>query len=420
MSQPNPAGSQAAPQPSHVPESLVCDFDLFADPALLADPHARVAELIRTAPPIFWTPRNGGHWVALSHEANFDAARDWETFSNEYKPLRGQSGTSTFARSAGGPHVPLPVPMNVDPPEHGKFRLPLNAVFSPKAMNGLKDDIRALARKLIGAVKPEGGCEFMSTVAEPLPVEVFLKLFGLPVERQKEYRALVREHMAHSATTPAETIAKLQRVAAIMRDTFEDRRDNPKDDVISLLWRTEIDGRATTMEDMENYGVLLFLAGLDTVMNGMGLGVRHLASDAALQQRLRDHPEVAGDVTEELLRRYTFTVPPRFLAKDTVFHDVAMKQGEKLHLFLPAADLDPKRFENPERFDAQREDKVHIAFGAGPHRCLGSHLARIELQIVYEELAAGLPPFRLDPAKPPKFHGTHVIGLDTLNLVWDA
>jgi cytochrome P450 len=103
-----------------------------------------------------------------------------------------------------------------------------------------------------------------------------------------------------------------------------------------------------------------------------------------------------------------------------VFEGVQMKENERLFLCLAGADLDHRHFPNPERYELDREDKVHIAFNAGPHRCLGSHLARLELQILYEELLAGLPQFRLDPEKPPTYHGGHLVGHDTLNLVWDV
>jgi cytochrome P450 len=155
-------------------------------------------------------------------------------------------------------------------------------------------------------------------------------------------------------------------------------------------------------------------------MNGIGLGVRHLASDPELQARVRNDPSLSQDLTEELLRRYTFTVPVRMAAKDTVWHGAPIKARERVLMLLGGADLDAGRFADPERTDIDREDKVHIAFGTGPHRCVGSHLARIELQILYEELLAGLPTFRLDPEHPPKFHGGNVIGLDTLNIVWDV
>jgi len=409
----------AAPKPDHVPDALVYDFDYFKDPGFQTNPHGRIAEMLRTAPEVFWTPRQGGHWVALSYEANFDLGRDWETFTSEFVP-QAQMQAMRAALPPGAPHIPQPLPINVDPPLHTKYRLPLNGAFSPKAMNGLKDDIRALARELVAAIAPKGHSEFMGDVAEPLPVNVFLKMFGLPVARAEAYRALVKEHFAQIDFDPKAAIVKLQKVAEIMRDTFLERKANPGDDLISRLWQSNLDGEPTTLEDMENWGVLLFLAGLDTVMNGIGLGVRHLATDPELQARVRQDPSLSQDLTEELLRRYTFTVPVRMAAKDTLWHGAPIKARERVLMLLGGADLDAGRFADPERTDIDREDKVHIAFGTGPHRCLGSHLARIELQILYEELLAGLPPFRLDPATPPKFHGGNVIGLDTLHLVWDV
>jgi len=152
----------------------------------------------------------------------------------------------------------------------------------------------------------------------------------------------------------------------------------------------------------------------------MGLGVRHLAMHPELQQQLRDNLALVPEAGEELLRRYTFTVPPRFLGSDAEFEGLQMKKGEVALLFLPAADLDPAEFKNPEEYNLARDNKVHIAFGTGPHRCLGSHLARIELQVLYEEMLKGLPEFRLDPDKPVTFHGGHVIGPDQLHLLWDA
>jgi cytochrome P450 len=182
----------------------------------------------------------------------------------------------------------------------------------------------------------------------------------------------------------------------------------------------EIDGRPTTIEDMENYGVLLFIAGLDTVMNGIGHGVRHLARNPDLQEQLRANPKLVPEATEELLRRYTFTIPPRTVARDMVFEGVQMKARERAMLFLPAADLDPKEYAGSDQFDLNRENKVHIAFNAGPHRCLGSHLARVELQVINEVLTTRLPRFRLDPQRPPTFHCGHVVGVDSLHLLWDV
>jgi cytochrome P450 len=410
--------SPAVPKPAHVPDSLVYDFDMFRDPAYVTDPHQRILDLVKNAPPIFWTPRNGGHWMLMSHAANFNASRDTESFSSEFIPRAELAAMK--AKLPPGMHIPLPVPINVDPPEHSKYRTPLQRVFSPKSILALKDSIAALATELVDSVKDRGHCEFMKEIAEPLPVRVFLKMLGLPLDRQDEYRAIVSQHLSDPSSDARAMIPKLQRIAASMNDTFIARRDNPQDDIISLLWKIEIDGKPTTLEDMQNYGVLLFIAGLDTVMNGMGHGVRHLASSPELQAQLRATPKLVPEATEEMLRRYTFTVPPRIVAKDIVFEGVEMKARERAMLFLPAADLDPKEFAKSDSYDLNRENKVHIAFNAGPHRCLGSHLARVELQVLYEVLVARLPTFRLDPQQPPTFHCGHVVGVDSLHIRWDV
>jgi cytochrome P450 len=411
--------SPAVPKPAHIPDSVVYDFDMFRDPAYLADPHHRILDLVKSAPPIFWTPRYGGHWMFLSHSANFNASRDPETFSSEFV---SQSDIKAMLAKLppGSPHIPQATPICLDPPAHSKYRAPLNRAFSPKTIAALRDDACALANELIDRVKSKGHCEFMSEVAEPFPVQIFLKMMGLPLSRLVEYRALVREHFSDIQPDAKKSIAKLQRIAAVMRDTFLERQEHPCDDLISTLWNVEIDGKPTALGDMENWGVLLFTAGLDTVMNGMGFGVRHLAQNPHLQDELRANPKLIPDAVEELLRRYSFTVPVRVLAKDAVFDGLPMRKGDRVMLFLPAADLDPKEFPNPERFDLMRANKVHIAFNAGPHRCLGSHLARVELQVIYEQLLSNLPTFRLDADRPPIFHGGHVVGVDSLSLRWDV
>jgi cytochrome P450 len=230
---------------------------------------------------------------------------------------------------------------------------------------------------------------------------------------------VVTEHLAATESEPAKVMQRLLTITALMRDIVLDRKENPRDDILSMLWQVEIEGKPTTLEDIENYAVLLFIAGLDTVVNGMGHGIRHLASDPELQRQLRADPRLIAEAGEELLRRYTFTVPVRLVGKDGDFEGVTMKRGERALVFLPAADLDAAEFPNPEVYDLNRENNVHIAFGVGPHRCLGSHLARVELQVLYEEMLARLPEFRLDPANPPTFHGGNVIGVDRLNLLWN-
>lgn len=407
-----------APRPNHVAAEAVYDFDMFNDPALLENPHERIREILREAPPVFWTPANGGHWVVTGFAENYAASRDTETFSSEIFPAEALAGImASFPH--GTPRMPTPTPINLDPPSHTKYRAPLNTVFSPKAMMAHKEDVRALANSLIDKVIDQGHCDFITDIAEPLPVQVFLGMMGLPLDRQPHFRALVHEFLLPTNGDPLIMHGRMRAVVDSMMDVFIERRENPQDDLISLLWRTEFDGKPMTMELMEDFGVLLFIGGLDTLINGMGYGIRHLAQNPDLQRQLRENPKLIVEAAEEILRRYTFTVPTRRVTRDTEFGGWHLKAEDRLALYLPGADLDAREFESPEKYDLSRANKVHIAFGVGPHRCLGSHLARIELQVLYEQVLNRLPEFRLDPAKPVRFHAGNIIAIDSLPLRWD-
>jgi cytochrome P450 len=409
--------SPAVPRPSHVPLALVHDFDMLDDPGLGTDPHGRYRRLVAEAPPVFWTPRGGGHWIINRHDLAFEAARDWESFSSEF-PHPPQVAEMLTAAGEGS-RVPRSTPINMDPPAHAKYRAPLNKAFSPVAVTRLQSDIRTLAVELIERVRDHGRCEAIHALAEPLPVQVFLKLMGLPLGQQAEYRALVRRQLSTPVGDVVTGARQLQDMAAVMRGTILERLKAPRDDLISRLWATEIDGQTPTIELMEDYAVLLFIAGLDTVMNEIGFGLSHLASHPGLQARLRAEPGLIPVAVEELLRRYPLVQGIRRVARDLTFHNVVMKQDDRLQLGLVSANLDPQRWPDPMDVDLDREDKAHITFNAGPHRCVGSHLARLELQIFFEELLARLPEFRLDPNRPALFHGGLVIGVDTLDILWD-
>jgi cytochrome P450 len=398
-----------AERPEHVPEEAVFDFDYHRDPGLFVDPHERVLALTREAPPLFWTPHNGGHWMALSYDLTFRIMREYETFSSSLFSA-DMIAAMTRMREAQGIHEntqkPRPSLILIDPPEHTRLRAPLQKTFSPKTVIKLKGDIEDLARELVEAVAPLGACDFLSAVIEQLPVRIFLRMMGLPEDRLQEYRALVREAFEPHDGDYAKRAGHGQRIQQVMLPTILDRRDNPREDIISMLWTVEIEGEEMTLELMQEYCGLLFLAGLDTVINAMAHGTRHLAADPAMQ-------------AEELLRRYTITAPIRRAKHDVELGGRVIKEDDLIVTYLSAADLDPAAFPQPEKADLDRENKNHLIFGAGPHRCLGSHLARIELQTYYQVLLEMLPEFRLDPDHRPVFHGGNMLAVSYLPLRWD-
>jgi len=405
-------------KPGHVPEALVFEFDYNSDPEYLRDPHARAADIARTAPPIFWTPFNGGHWMFQSHEAVSEALRDFERFSSEH--LSPEAFNTLMASLPVEERVPAPVPICIDPPLHTKLRRPLFSTFSPKAVVARDGEIRALAERLVDAIAEQGRCEFQHDVADVYPVEIFLGMFGLPVEKEREYRELAKKHLTVISPDLSENMLMMKSIASVMRDTIIDRKEHPRDDLISLLWSLEIEGEPMTLDLMLSYCVILFIAGLDTVVNALGFGVRHLATEPQLQKELRANPELIPQASEETLRRYSFVAPIRVMKKDHEFHGAHLKEGERVMMFIPGASVDARVYPAPTTFDMHREDLSHLAFGWGPHFCLGAHLARLELRIMYETMLEKLPEFRLDPDQPPTFHGSIIAGPSTIHLMWDV
>jgi len=389
-------------RPDHVAAEKVVDFDFYNDLSV-DDPHELIANLAKENP-VFWTPRNGGHWVLAGHPEIFEAVRNTEVFSSHRMSIPPT------------PYEQQQIPINIDPPMHAIYREPLSRAFSPKAMMALQDDIRNLAIELIEKVRPNGRSDFALDVAEPLPVTIFMRLMGLPLDQLGLYRQWVNQLLISS--DPVRKTEAAQQVNEAMSAIVRDRMEKRENDLISVLLDTSIDGREVTFEEMQGFCLLLFIAGLDTVMNGMCYGVRHLAQHPELQAQLRADPSRITDMMEETLRRYTFTMPPRVINKDHEAFGVRFRKDDMVLLMLPGADLDGREFADPKNFSLDRENKVHIAFNSGPHRCVGSHLARIEMRIVYEEVLKRLPEFRLDPERPPVLHGANVIGFDSLPIVW--
>ena len=303
--------------------------------------------------------------------------------------------------------------------EHRASRALVSPSFRSALLERWRDElVEIVVHELIDSFAPRGRAELADEFTFAFPVQVIARIMGLPRQDYPRFQRLSIE-LLNVVYDWERGIAASAALKTYFTEILAERRRHPQDDLISMLWQSEIHGKPTTLEDLENYCVVLFTAGLDTVVNGISHGVLHLARHPELQRELRQHPEKIQSASEEMLRRYTFTVPLRRVSRDLNFQGVEMKANDRVMLFLPAADLDSSEYPNAERFNIGRENSVHIAFGVGPHRCLGSHLARLELQIVYQELLARVPEFRLDPSRPVTYHGGHVIGPDAVWLTWD-
>ncbi|MCX7864955.1 MAG: cytochrome P450 [Novosphingobium sp.] len=394
--------------PDHVPPALVVDYDLYkgdliADSGDLHEGLHLLGE--RFGRGVFWSPHSGGHWFINDYEMVFEAARGPDLFS------------STAMTLPPVPQEPRLIPLFTDPPEHGIFRAPLMKLFTPGRMRALEPGIRAFAAELIEEVAPKGRCDFVEAISEMMPVVVFMKLMGMPLERRQEFRRWTFDILSDDDDRRMRAYAN---VAELMDGLIAERSTQPKDDIISQLMALELQGRPITYEEIQAYCLLLFIAGLDTVANSLSFSMNHMAAHGELQDRLRAHPEQVPEAVEEFFRRFGVPMPVRTATQDFDFHGAPIRKGERVLLMVPAANLDPRRFANPMVFDIDREDKTHIGFHAGPHRCVGSHLARIEMEVFWEEWLRRMPNVRHDPERAVITRAGLTLAIQQLPLVWDV
>ena len=292
------------------------------------------------------------------------------------------------------------IPLQIDPPDHAKYRKLLDPLFAPRRIALLEDRTRALVSDLVEAVADDGGCNFHAAVSEPLPSTVFLELLGLPVSRATEFVALKDGIIRPTARTPEERSAMVDaagaRIYAVLQEVLDERLEAPRDDFISGFLDAEVDGERLTPEEVIDICYLFFLAGLDTVTASLDCMMARLALHPAERRRLADDPSVIPHAVEEMLRWETpVTAVVRVTTQDTELSGCPIAADEVVSVVLGSANTDERAWDKAESVDVDRRVNKHLAFGGGVHRCLGSHLARMELRVVLEEWHARIPEYRV-------------------------
>jgi cytochrome P450 len=278
------------------------------------------------------------------------------------------------------------IPLQINPPEHVKFRRLLDPLFSPHAVAPLEADVRALVNECIDAFIDDGRVEFNEAVAIPLPCTVFLRLLGLPYDELDLFLrfkdGIIRPTGDSPEAVEAMQNATGQEIYAYFQRVVDARRAEPRDDLITQFTQAQVDGNRLTDDDILDICYLFLLAGLDTVTASLGCMVVYLARNPAHRDALVADPNLVPAAVEELLRWET-PVPgvPRLATQDLDIAGAHITAGEQVTCLLGAADTDPNEFPDPDTVDFAREGNRHLAFGAGVHRCLGSHLARLELRV---------------------------------------
>ena len=321
------------------------------------------------------------------------------------------------------------IPQQIDPPAQTRYRKILDPLFSRKRMLELEPAIRRDAAALVEKVAADGECEFNSSFAVPLPCNAFLRLMGLPQEdldlflRIKD--GIIRPHTQARNPMDADEIMGIRKKSgrenyAYFEDLIATRRKQPTDDIMSYLTTVEMDGAPLTDEEILDICFLLLIAGLDTVTATLGCNMAYLAENPAQRDRLIADPELIDPAIEELLRWQTPVLAvPRVVTEDTTVGDMAIEKGELVTLLIGAANVDDAEFGNANDVDLGRERNRHLAFGGGAHRCLGSHLARMELAAAMEEWHARIPSYRIKPGETP-IYSLGIREVQYLPLVWPA
>ncbi|MER3452366.1 MAG: cytochrome P450 [Acidimicrobiia bacterium] len=309
-----------------------------------------------------------------------------------------------FSSSAAleiGQEQPL-IPLQIDPPEHAKYRRLLDPEFSPKRMAEIEPDARALVNRIIDRFADRGDCDFHEEFATPLPSTVFLRLMGLP---QSDLPLFLqwRDNTIRPDVAPGdlEAAARIREetghaITAYFEEAIAERRKRPDDGLLSRLVRAQIDGRPLDQRELLGICHLLLLGGLDTVTATLDCSIAYLATHPQQRRRLVEDPSRTAAAVEELLRAESpVMMVVRSVKEDTVFGGVELHKGDSVTLLLGAADRDPAEFPDPDTVDFDRTQNRHLAFGGGPHRCLGSHLARMELRVGLEEFHRRIPEYRI-------------------------
>jgi cytochrome P450 len=300
-----------------------------------------------------------------------------------------------------GNDVPL-IPLSVDPPDHAKYRRMLDPQFSPKRMKDLEPEARKLVNEVIDSFVDKGRCDFHEDFATPLPSTIFLALMGLPQDDLPQFLRWRDDTIRPQADEHGNEEAKREAAGKAIEDYFEqkieEKRSQPDDRLLSTIVHGEIEGRPLTHEELIGTTHLLLLGGLDTVTATLDCMIVYLAQHPERRRALVADGSLVAGAVEELLRHQTpVMMVPRIVAQDYELGGVKFEAGDGATLLVGAANCDRSEFDDATEVRFDRESNRHLAFGAGPHRCLGSHLARLELTVALEEFHRRIPDYELAP-----------------------
>ena len=371
------------------------DYDIF-DPAYILDPFPVMDEIRESACPIARTERWGGSWLPTRYEDIVAMAQEHDLFTS-----RSIIVTPPPPVQFEGPYAGVAAPpITSDPPEHHWHRRLILPFFAPQAVAKYEDGTRDLCNQLIDGFIDHGSADAAADYAQQIPVRVIATMLGVPTNMSDEFTSWVRGVLEVGLTDPKVRLESRMKILDYFRMQIDDRKANPRDDdMITTLLNSEVDGKQVPENYVHGVCNLMLIAGVDTTWSSIGATLWHLAQHPEHRAQLRDNPELWPMALEELLRVYAPVTMARQVDRDTEFQGCPMHAGDRILMAFPAANRDPRQFENPDEVILDREHNRHVAFGAGIHRCAGSNLARLELRVALQTWLARIPEFQLvDPS----------------------
>lgn len=388
-------------------EAAESAYDIF-DRDYIDDPFP-VWDRLRAKCPVAHSDEWGGSWMVTRYQDVVDVAHNPLHFSSQSVTVLPRPAVASSMLPEGSP------PVTCDPPEHREARQPLNSWFSPRRAAQLEPFTADLCRRLAEDLAGQPRTDAATAYTQRIPVAVLGAILGVAADDLGTFGQDV--HDVFESTDDERRTAAVVSILGYFTELMATRRKVPGDDLISELLTGRSDGRP--MSDSQVLGTisLLLVAGTETTTSVMGSALWHLATNPDDRQRLVSHPELVPTAVEEFLRAFAPATMGRIVTTDMDFAGHALRQGDRMLLSFGAANRDPEEFHDADRVVIDREHNRHIAFGVGIHRCLGAHVARMELRVGLREWLRVIPEFCLDPSTEVVWSGGQSRGPRSLPLL---
>lgn len=369
------------------------------DPDLyMREDHHEVFRKLRAEEPVYWNPEadSTGFWSITRYDDIEAISKNPKLFSS----AKAMGGHRIFNENEIGGNETDASMISMDPPEHAGYRRMVTPGFVPRRISNMEERIRARVTRLLDAMPRTGEAEFISAVAAALPIEVLAELFGVPESDGPKLfewsNATVGEDDPELRVSDEYMQQCIVEMAAYAAGLWQQRLEQPGDDLISMLAHSKIDGEAMSFPTYISTFILLVVAGNETTRNSISGGLLALSENPQERQKLLDDPSLIPSAVQEIVRWVSPVLHMRrTAAEDTELGGQKIKKGDKVVMWYASANRDEEKWDDPYRFDVTRYTKpqtaTQLGFGAGQHFCLGSRLAELQLKVLFEELLRRFP-----------------------------